>query len=411
MVLFISTIFVACLIVPRSTEQDRAVGLDFLSFYTAGTAIREGRAGDLYDLHAVRAFQVKLARQQGFELGTRYAPWWNPPFYALLFVPLSQLTFYCALGVWLTIGSACACASCWLLCRMLADRQWQTWALVPVLMVLSMPFINTTTHGQNTCLSLLVLTATVYLWRSDGSWLAGMAGGLLFYKPQLGLVIATAMIWDLGWRAAIGYLVTAAILLLMNILLLPGTLADFLHRVPENLAFVQTQTTYPWERHVTFKAFWRLLFDGTGVGPSSVAVNVLAAVCMIAIATALTSAILRGRRRIDRDRLIAATIVATPLLMPFYFDYDLLLLAVPAVLLARDWRADCKIDRWLLVSFATLFAWLLINPDFAVKTRLNLAVPLLAVVVMLLIRRMVTPPPRRKREPLARTSRECRPHD
>ena len=35
------------------------------------------------------------------------------------------------------------------------------------------------------------------------------------------------------------------------------------------------------------------------------------------------------RRRVGRDRLIAATIVATPLLMPFYFDYDLLLLSVP----------------------------------------------------------------------------------
>ena len=37
-----------------------------------------------------------------------------------------------------------------------------------------------------------------------------------------------------------------------------------------------------------------------------------------------------------RDRLIAGTVAATPVLMPFYFDYDLLLLAVPAALFAAD---------------------------------------------------------------------------
>ena len=41
-------------------------------------------------------------------------------------------------------------------------------------------------------------------------------------------------------------------------------------------------------------------------------------------------------------------IVAMPLLMPFYFDYDLLLLAVPAVLLAGEILAmppGATIDR------------------------------------------------------------------
>ena len=39
---------------------------------------------------------------------------------------------------------------------------------------------------------------------------------------------------------------------------------------------------------------------------------------------------------VSRDRGIAAAIVCTPLLTPFYFDYDLLLLSVPAVLFAAE---------------------------------------------------------------------------
>lgn len=393
-VLFFGTILIASAVVNKNEPTARVAGLDFLSFYTAGTAVREGRTADLYSLPAARAFQVEVARREGFELGTRYAPWWNPPFFALVFVPLSRLAFFWALGIWLAVGLICAAVSCRLLCRMLPYRDWRTWGLVPVLMVVSMPFINTLTHGQNTCVSLLILTAAVWLWRSNRAFVAGLVGGLLAYKPQLALVIAVVMIWDLGWRVALGYLVMGTVLLAINVIMLPGTLAEFLHRVPENLAYIQWQTTYPWERHVTFKAFWRVLLDGTAVGPTTAIVQIFGGACLVAMLLLLIVVVFRQGKEIARDRLIAATIAATPLLMPFYFDYDLLLLAIPTVLLARDWNASSHLDRWAFGIFSALFAWLLINPDFAIKTRLNLAVPLLAGLAVLLIVRVSEPPAR-----------------
>ncbi len=50
--------------------------------------------------------------------------------------------------------------------------------------------------------------------------------------------------------------------------------------------------------------------------------------------------------------LIAATVASTPLLMPFYFDYDQLLLAIPAVLFAAEWirRAGFRPHRRLLIG-------------------------------------------------------------
>src|SRR5437764_277736 len=50
---------------------------------------------------------------------------------------------------------------------------WKTWALVPLLMAVSMPFIQAIGHGQNTCLSLLIVAATVKLWRKDCAVAAG----------------------------------------------------------------------------------------------------------------------------------------------------------------------------------------------------------------------------------------------
>jgi hypothetical protein len=79
--------------------------------------------------------------------------------------------------------------------------------------------------------------------------------------------------------------------------------------------------------------------------------------------------------------------------MPFYFDYDLLLLTVPAVLLAAEELARPLEERcepshkWLLRAWLGLYAWMLINPGMASATRVNLNVVLLSAVAVLMIRR------------------------
>ena len=92
-----------------------------------------------------------------------------------------------------------------------------------------------------------------------------------------------------------------------------------------------------------------------------------------------------------RDRLIAAAIFATPLLMPFYFDYDQLLLAIPVVLFAAEMiardpsRPLPTADRALLWLWPAQYAWLTMNPDIAQLTHVNVGVLLLAAVGSLLI--------------------------
>jgi hypothetical protein len=55
------------------------------------------------------------------------------------------------------------------------------------------------------------------------------------------------------------------------------------------------------------------------------------------------------------DRFIAAALVCSPLLMPFYFDYDLLLLAVPAALVAADLIREASPDKRVLRTFCGLY--------------------------------------------------------
>jgi hypothetical protein len=161
--------------------------------------------------------------------------------------------------------------------------------------------------------------------------------------------------------------------------------------MPGNLAWMQETNSYLWERHVTLKAMWRLMIQGHGTGETLLIVKILwiASVAMVGAALAWTA----WRHRTGETpvvRVIAAAIVSMPLLMPFYFDYDLLLLAVPAVLFAseivqqRELNAE---DRWLIRAWVALFLVMFFNASVSGIIRLHLAVISLSVVALLHIRR------------------------
>lgn len=380
--------------------SENVIALDFIAFYTGGHFVAEGRHRDLFDLKAVRAYQSELAAANGVELGTALGPWWNPPFYAWVFAPLSKMPFTTATAVWVAFNAICAAVSCWLLIRMLPPGLgWRTCALVPVMMALSIPFIHALSHGQNACTSLLIVTLAVTAWRADKPVVAGLVAGLMAYKPQHAVVLGGMLTLAMGWRAMLGAAITGTSLLAVTLVTLPGALGDFLRQMPKNVRFVQEQSVYLWERHATFKAFWRLLLQGTEVGPPGALTMLMTAICTAAVVILLLrlTPLARFLNPFDktdrsapqhRDRLIVATLLATPLVMPFYFDYDLLMLAAPAVLLAAMKLRDGTItgsavaDRIAITAGFAAYTVMLINADLAEKTQVNPVVPLLAVMTI-----------------------------
>ncbi len=190
------------------------IGLDFVAFYRAGVLVNTGHSDQLYDLKATGDFDRALVAREKLPLGDTIGLFYNPPFFAWVFAPLVGLGYSAALGVWLGFGIVCFIAAAWLIARMvpprvtpgsLSDgmpvRQWKDWALVPALMCVSLPFIQTIMHGQNTFLSLLLAAVVVTMWRQGRGFAAGATAGLLVYKPQLAAVILAAVVVTLGWRA------------------------------------------------------------------------------------------------------------------------------------------------------------------------------------------------------------------
>ncbi len=280
---------------------------------------------------------------------------------------------------------------------------WKNKALIPLLMTTTLPFFQAFSHGQNTFFSLFLLTVVVTLWRARESFLAGVVCGLLFYKPQLGAIVALVLCVSQGRRAILGVTLVGTALVIVNVLTLPGTLREFAYHMPLNLHWMLEENHYMWGRHITFKGFWRLLFQGHAEGPTAPIVLVLWGICEAVFAGALLAAIaytLKQPRSAARtDRLIAATIVSMPLLMPFYFDYDLLLISVGAVLYAADRIRTGSVrfdelpweDRWMPRLAIFLFVMLEFGALIGGHTRVQPIVPLVALAAALLIRRATRP--------------------
>jgi hypothetical protein len=404
-------VFLATILIGNAfVSRDRAVtaemlGHDFLAFYAAGTFARSGEFDRMYDLSATRAFQQHVAQESGLDVRDAVAPYWNPPFFAWIFAPLSLLRFGIAVKIWIAMNLAALAGALILLRRMIPSSDWRTWALVPALIVLSMPFIQALSHGQNTSISLLLLAALVTAWRRRQDVAAGALCGLLFFKPQLAAVVAIILIVDRGLRVCLGLAFVLGSMCLITALTMQDALGDYMHRLPLNVIAMQIDNAYLWERHATLKAFWRLLFQGRAPGETSPLVAVLTILSCLLVTLGLIIAVIRDRRAphdnaftgetgsIRRDRLISAAITAMPLLMPFYFDYDLLLLAIPAALFAAELmmyapgRSFDRDDKLLAGGFVAIYLWMMVNSGLGRLSGINLTVLLLSALTFLMIRR------------------------
>ena len=418
---------------PQHSLLGGAHGADLIPSYMAGCFVREGRPDKLMDYSQAERFQAHLRRINGLEQNGRTGPWLNPPWFAALFVPLATLPFPAAQRAWLAFNGLLLAASLVLLCRMLAPCRsiraeptvnaipdptrwvrptcalpsgWRLWGLVPLLLITSMPFIQALASQQNTFLSLFFLTVTVALWRKGHGLRAGLVAGLLLFKPQMAALVAAVLCCSLGRRAIAGLAITATALLLSTAYAMPGALADYVHKLPAMLPWLVSGRPYAWERQVTFQGFWRLLLQGRVTGPASGPVQLLWLACAAATGAALLPALKNAATAsapspecsqdiTSRDRLIAATIAMMPLLMPYYMDYDLLLLAVPAVLLAAE-RARVVVQpdrssRALMIGWAILFPWLFVNAEVGEATHVSPTVLLLTVMAGLYAYRAAMP--------------------
>lgn len=352
-------------------------GTDFVEFYAAGRIVLDGAADRLYDLRFQQEVEHALTAPQDWPGLHGFL---NPPFFALLFVPFARLPYLWALASWSALGMGLVVASLRVLGSTLPA--WRDRWLRPLPWVLAfLPVFAAVSYGQNSLVSVFLLSATFALLRTDRDLAAGLVLGGLLYKPQLVAVLALVLVLDRRWRTVAGLAATAAVLVAVSwAMSAPGARSY----VALSRAFptMLTSAGFPtWNMHSLYGFFTLLLPD-----------DPTAARTFTGLASLLgLIAVRRLQPPYGRDTLPAWFAVAlwgSVLVSPHLLLYDLALLA-PAALCVWPARRDHELwlgglaVLWLTLVFSgPLTRTLLAGTGAAVQ----LSVPVLAAIGYVLLR-------------------------
>ncbi len=344
-----------------ANHLDRAgqvIGTDYLQFYAAGWMIRHGQAARLYDPEAQLAAERAII---GPHLPTYHA-FLNPPFFALIFAPLSLLPYELSFALWSALQLLGLAWSIRLLQP--GGSRWQTmgWALT------FLPVFASVSFGQNGLLSLAILTGVWRLWHGNHPLAAGGLAGLLFYKPQLlpGLMLLWLAEGARGRRAMLGLALTGLGFLVLSLAALPEATRAYIGFAGAIFPDLPSWKEFPmWHLH-SLRGFWRLLLPGW---PRLA--DIMAALGALAGAIAA----FRFWRHHSEPALRFATAIALTLwLTPHAMIYDWAILLLPALLLwntrpgARPILRSAYAGMWLaFFPGAPLTAWIVQRTGWGIQ--------------------------------------------
>ena len=311
----------------------QVIGTDHSAFHTAAVLLDEGRGDALFDYPDLAAFQARqdeLVGKSGF-----LDPYRNPPFYALLYRPTARLPYLASYTVWAVVGLLVLVAGLRLVHGPDVGR--------PLLWALSFyPVFATVSFGQNTLLSLGVFALVYRALVDDRRFLAGLAAGLLLYKPQLLLGLGVWWVLDVrrSWPALAGLAITGLGLAGLSWAVLPNETAEWVRRLPD----IARYDRFEFYNLHNPRGFGDLLTGSRAVGQWVGLAGLVLALGWLAR--------FRGRHRADVRLVFAAAVFATLWGSPHTMTYEWGLAVLPAVIL---W--DARPDRRGLWTGLFAAAW------------------------------------------------------
>jgi hypothetical protein len=324
---------------------------DYVVFYSAGRLVRERRADALYNVAIVADTEVQsMGRSVG---GTGILAYFNPPFVAAAFAPVSAMPIEEAAVL---IGVACtalAILAAFLLQRMLGLKE-RLHKLLFWLWFLSMHAVTwSVLHGQLSLLLLLGWLLFVILQMKGREKASGAALALLLVKPQMAVLPVAFLLWKRRW-AALGVFAAVAWVLAMVSVSVSG-----LSVISEYPRFLLHSTEWEGRWGVSplgmfgWNGFLAHYVDNNSAMHRAMTLALDAGTLIVAVAC------LKGKWEPQKPRFLlqcGVLLGASLLTNPHLYMQDLSLVALMAVLgVAYALRTGARLHFWLALA---MLAWL-----------------------------------------------------
>ena len=338
---------------------------DFVSPWAASVLARHNEAVLAYDWQYQTAFETRLV--PGAD--ARNLPFFYPPHTLFILYPFSYLDYVAATIAFL-VASALFYAG--VLNLVVRDR-------------FEAACIAVSGGGALYCLwwgqlafltSALLVGGLALLNRSPV--VAGLLFGCLTIKPQLGLIVAAALVLGRYWTTLLTAIVSALALgLAAEIAFGPGIWAAFIHSIAGSSAFLASGNLW-----FKMQSIYALLFPMSG-GLIAALVHLAFASCAVAIWVWIWKS--QASYPVKASAVISATYLTTP----YLFTYDAVALTGAAAFLLseprRNWEKSVLVLACLLPG-----AWRLIYSG---------AVPMAAMLMLYVAARQVPPSGRQRLNP------------
>ena len=313
--------------------EGKPIGADHIAFYSAAKLINEGQGDRIYDNEFMREYQTRLHDSTGSTLDA----YRNPPFYALIYAATARLPYLASFWIWTVIALLLLWFGLgWLKTEKQLSALILSMSFYPVFAVIS--------FGQNSLLSFAAFCLTFRLMERNRFFLAGMASGLLLFKPQLLLGLGVWWMLDMRryLRCWLGLAAAGSTVLVISLLFVPNETKIFVNSLSE----IARYDGFMFYLLHNPRAFGTLIaFDDKSVG------NIVGLVCSLAAIAFFIY--FWSRRRDNLPVMFGAAIFLTLWASPHTMIYEWSLAIIPAVLI---WdRVPEKRPEWLLIFSV---AWL-----------------------------------------------------
>ncbi len=343
------------------------IGVDFGVYYTAGYMTINQNAGKIFDVWQHHETMIQLLHQPLSLL----LPWFYPPFFLLVVVPFSFLPFRVALVLWLagTLVLAFLAAR-----RMLPERK----QLASLFLGFPGVLMNLR-WGQNGFLSAALLGFGIAFLESNPI-VSGAMFGLLAYKPQFATLPFLILLLTKNKKALFSGLCSAAAASLVSLLLFGAEpwAAFFRSLFDSSSTLLETdQASLAAVQTAPFNALLNL-------GLSRPVSYALQGIISLATVLAVWWIWTHTNRQTCKG---ASLVLGIPLSIPYFMQYDLVILALPLILLSYEvLQSGCRKYESALL----LLLWLMpaVNWPLVYNTGVQLCPLVLAALLVLVILRV-----------------------
>ncbi len=326
---------------------------DFPALYAAARLVADGAGAGVYDTRTIAAAELAAAgRPVG---GSGVLAYFNPPFFALLLSPLSELSLTDAYRAWTVLSVGLVVVDAWLI-WLIADGMRRSSRAAVVLAFLTLfPLTYGLQVGQFSLILVTSWAAAFVLLRRGRTRSAGIALAPLLIKPELLLPIAAYLFWKRQWGVFATLAPITGIALAVSLWVIgPGNALTY-------PAYLLDSTT--WSANGTAT---NVMFGWNGIvamlwDPAQVRFALLIAAALSAATLVGLTRAWRGRLDLRSDRFIvqwALLTVATLLVDPHLYLQDTIILAPAAAALlaltpeaARGRVAVAMLAGWALLGF------------------------------------------------------------